>query len=151
MLRDYRDPPYGRGPWIATGAARREARELMRRFDVRAQRPNRPVAALSGGNQQKLVVGRELRRPPTVLVAAQPTRGLDVGAAAFIHRQLIELRGSGCGIVMISEDLDEILRLSDRVAVMFAGRIAAVLPADGADRGCIGELMGGATPEDRAA
>ncbi|HEV2065879.1 MAG TPA: D-xylose ABC transporter ATP-binding protein, partial [Thermomicrobiales bacterium] len=98
-------------------------RELMTRFDVRAPSPAVPARALSGGNQQKLIIARELDRNPDILLAIQPTRGLDVGAIEFVHRSLVETRDAGKAVLLLSFDLDEILDLSDRIVVLCEGRI----------------------------
>jgi simple sugar transport system ATP-binding protein len=103
------------------------------------------VATLSGGNQQKVIVARELTRPLTLLVAAQPTRGLDVGSIEFIHRQLIHERDIGTAVLLVSSELDEVLSLADRVAVMYRGRILAVVPPD-TPREEVGLLMAGVIP-----
>jgi ABC-type uncharacterized transport system ATPase subunit len=100
-----------------------DARKLLRQFDVRPPDPNLPAAALSGGNQQKLVLARELARQPGVLIVSQPTRGLDMGATEFVHQQLLALRDQGGAVLLISLDLDELLTLSDRVVVLYRGRI----------------------------
>lgn len=125
-------------------AIRAHAESLIHQFDVRAQGVASPAESLSGGNRQKLVVGRELGRNPHLVIAAQPTRGLDIRAAAFVHGQLIAARDRGAGVLLISQDLEEILRLSDRVLVMVRGRIVADLPRAGADEERLGRLMTGA-------
>jgi simple sugar transport system ATP-binding protein len=104
------------------------ARGLIREFDVRGGGPTTRAGGLSGGNQQKVVLAREIDRNPKVLIAAQPTRGLDVGAIEFVHRRLIEERDEGRGILLVSLELDEVLSLSDRVLVMFEGEIAGEFP-----------------------
>jgi ABC-type uncharacterized transport system ATPase subunit len=120
------------------------ARQIITAFDVRCSGPDQRAESLSGGNQQKLVVGRELSQRPRIVVACQPTRGLDVGAAAEVHRMLLEVRGGGGGVILISADLDEITALADRVCVMHAGQVAGT--AAPADRDRIGRLMAGAGP-----
>jgi simple sugar transport system ATP-binding protein len=100
------------------------------------------VRALSGGNQQKILIGREILAKPVVFIVAQPTRGLDIAAARAVHDRLLDLREGGAGIILISEDLDEILQLSDRVAVLFEGTVRGIWPRD-ADRSAIGAAMGG--------
>jgi simple sugar transport system ATP-binding protein len=117
----------------------------MRRFDIRGASVDVPAAALSGGNLQKLVLARELSDNPAVLVACQPTRGLDVGAAESIRRLLVQQRAAGCAVLVISEDLDELLALSDRLAVIHGGRIADVFGADELDVHEIGLRMAGRT------
>jgi general nucleoside transport system ATP-binding protein len=98
---------------------------------------------LSGGNQQKMVIARECSRPLTLLIAAQPTRGLDIGATAFIHQHLVQQRDQGCAVLLISADLDEILTLSDRIAVMYDGKILAIVAAREASRETLRQLMVG--------
>ena len=115
---------------LRRGAMKREAKELLEAYDVRPPDPNLPAIALSGGNQQKLVLARELSRNPRLLVAANPTNGLDVGAAEFVHRRLLEVRESGSAVILISNELDELLKLSDRVIVLYRGRIAYDSPIE---------------------
>jgi len=122
----------------------------LKAFDVRPPSGGVKAEALSGGNQQKLVLAREIGAEPRVLIASQPTRGLDVGATEFVHRRLIGLRDSGRGILLVSLDLDEVLALSDRIAVLSRGRIAGLMPRGKADREAIGLLMMGARPPDPA-
>jgi len=123
---------------------KRQAKKLIQEFDIRATSPTQPVASLSGGNQQKVVVARELGRNPKVLIASQPTRGLDVGSIEFIHRQIVQQRDAGLAVLLVSSELDEVLSLADRVAVMYRGRIVAVLEGGAIERERIGLLMAGA-------
>jgi simple sugar transport system ATP-binding protein len=143
VLNTYGDKPFARGIVRRTAAVVAHARQLMERFDIRAPSPFTPAGSLSGGNQQKMVVAREFARPIRLLIAAQPTRGLDVGAMTFLHRQFVEKRNQGCAILLVSTELDEILSLSDRIAVMYRGHILATLPAPEATRESIGQLMAG--------
>jgi len=113
-------------------------------FDVRKARRDPEAASLSGGNLQKFVVGREILREPRVLVASQPTWGVDAGAAATIRQALVDLAARGCAVLVISQDLDEILEISDRVAVISQGRLSVPHDAHGITREGIGLLMGGA-------
>jgi ABC-type uncharacterized transport system ATPase subunit len=122
-LEDYRRPPDSRWGWLFPARLIARARRLLREFDVRGGGPNSRAAALSGGNQQKVVIAREVGRDPRVLVAAQPTRGLDVGAIEYVHRRLVEVRDQEKAVLLISLELDEILSLSDRILVMYEGRI----------------------------
>ncbi len=122
-LHDYRKPPDSRYGWLYPRRLLVTARRLLQEFDVRGGTPETPAASLSGGNQQKVVVAREVTRNPDVLIAAQPTRGLDVGAIEFVHRRLIEERDEGRAILLVSFELDEILSLSDRIIVMYEGAI----------------------------
>jgi simple sugar transport system ATP-binding protein len=121
------------------------ARRLVGEFDIRPADPALPARALSGGNQQKVVIAREMTgRDYRVLLAAQPTRGVDVGAIEFIHAQLRRARGAGKAVLLVSADLAEVLALADRVAVMYRGRFAAVLPRGEATAERLGPLMTGA-------
>jgi simple sugar transport system ATP-binding protein len=122
-LHDYDKEPASRHGWLFPGRLAARAREVLREFDVRGGGPHTRGSALSGGNQQKVVLAREISRDPRVLIAAQPTRGLDVGAIEFVHRRLVEERNEGRGVLLVSLELDEILSLSDRILVMYEGRI----------------------------
>jgi simple sugar transport system ATP-binding protein len=124
-------------------AARRWAGEVIRRFDVRGARESTPAGSLSGGNQQKVQLARELTRHARVVIAEQPSRGVDIGAIEAIHRVLIEMRDSGRAVFVISADIDEIFSLSDRILVMYRGRIVADLIADETGVEAVGQLMGG--------
>jgi simple sugar transport system ATP-binding protein len=126
-------------------------RDLMKRFDVRAPGAEVQARNLSGGNQQKLIIARELHRNPDVLLAIQPTRGLDVGAIEFVHRQLVEARDSGKGVLLISFDLDELMDLSDRIVVMFQGKIIAEFMSGKVSRTELGLAMGGRVADERIA
>jgi general nucleoside transport system ATP-binding protein len=143
VLEEYDRRPFAN--WIVRnlGAVVDYAAKLIKEFDIRATGPTEPAGSLSGGNQQKVVVARELGTKPQVLVASQPTRGIDVGSIEFIHRQIVEQRDKGLAVLLVSSELDEVLSLSDRIAVIYRGRIVAVLDADGADRDRIGLLMAG--------
>ena len=143
-LKAYRSAPISSGPLLRRGLIRRRATELIERYDVKAPGPSTPTRLLSGGNLQKVVLGREFASTPRVLVAASPTRGLDVGAIEAVHGYLRAAAADGMAILLISEDLDEILALADRVAVMYEGRIVGVVAAEGADREELGLLMAGA-------
>ena len=143
VLCTYYQPPYARRGVIQNGAVDENARGLVKRFDVRTPSPYVPTSTLSGGNQQKVIVARELSRPIKVLVANQPTRGLDVGSIEYIHSQIVAMRDQGIGVLLISAELDEIMALSDRIAVMYHGQIVAVLPANEATREQLGLLMAG--------
>jgi len=120
-----------------------DAAELVRRFDIRGAELDAPASSLSGGNLQKLLLARELSADPWLLVAAQPTRGLDLGAAEAARRFLVELREAGKAVLLISEDLDELFALCDRIAVLYAGRIMGTFTASEADEEQIGLLMAG--------
>jgi len=144
VLSTYDRPPFAQGIVRQLAAVLSYARKLVKAFDIRAESPAQPVASLSGGNQQKVVVARELGRSPKVLVASQPTRGLDVGSIEFIHKQIVQQRDAGLGVLLVSSELDEILSLSDRVAVMYRGQIVGLLEGKAAERERIGLMMAGA-------
>jgi simple sugar transport system ATP-binding protein len=127
-LRDYRREPASRFGWLRPRVLVARAREILREFDVRGGGPETPASSLSGGNQQKVVVAREVSRDPRLLVASQPTRGLDVGATEFVHRRLVHERDEGRAILLVSFTLEEILALSDRILVLFEGRIVGEYP-----------------------
>lgn len=123
VLCSYYKQPYANVINMKTKAIRENAHDLIKRFDIRTTGPDEPVSYLSGGNQQKVIISRELSRDLSVLIANQPSRGLDIGATEFIRRLLLKIRDRGTGIILISSDLDEILALSDRIAVMYRGKI----------------------------
>jgi general nucleoside transport system ATP-binding protein len=143
LLGNSEEEPFSRGGVIDYEKSAEITRGLMTTFDVRAPGPATTAGALSGGNQQKLIIARELYREPDVLLAVQPTRGLDVGAIEFVHRHLVEERDKGRGVLLISFDLDEILDLSDRIVVLFQGRIVGEFVSGGVERTTLGLLMGG--------
>jgi ABC-type uncharacterized transport system ATPase subunit len=122
-LHDYRKEPNSRFGWLRPGRIIAWARGLLREFDVRGGGPQSRASSLSGGNQQKVVVAREVERDPRVLIAAQPTRGLDVGAIEFVHRRLVQERDQGRAILLVSLELEEVLSLADRILVIYEGRI----------------------------
>jgi simple sugar transport system ATP-binding protein len=124
-LHDFRYPPDSRFGWLRPKVLVERTRRLIQEFDVRGGTPQTKARNLSGGNQQKLVAAREVDRDPRVLVAAQPTRGLDVGAIEYLHRRLVEERDAGRAILLVSLELDEVLSLSDRILVMYEGQIVA--------------------------
>ncbi len=136
-------PLYSRHGWARRKQMREATAALMGRFDVRPPNPRLRSSLFSGGNQQKLVMGRELGQAPRVLLVGQPTRGVDIGAIEFIHGQLRSLRAAGCAILVVSSELDEILALADRVLVMNEGRITGELPIDECDETRLGLLMTG--------
>jgi simple sugar transport system ATP-binding protein len=127
-LKDYCEEPDSKWGWLFPKRIVARAKRLLSEFDVRGGGPQTPAASLSGGNQQKVVVAREVSRDPRILVAAQPTRGLDVGAIEFVHRRLVAERDEGRAILLVSFELDEILSLSDRILVMYEGRIVGEYP-----------------------
>jgi len=140
--------PFVRGGMIDSRASQAVTRDLMQRYDVRAPSPSTHARNLSGGNQQKLIIARELQRDPDVLLAIQPTRGLDVGAIEFVHKALVEVRDAGKAVLLVSYDLDEILDLSDRIVVLYQGRITGEFPSGDVSRSTLGLFMGGRTTDD---
>jgi simple sugar transport system ATP-binding protein len=136
------EPTLRRGPLLDPAAMRRRCRALMEEFDVQPRDETIGSAKFSGGNQQKLVLAREVARRPGVLLIGQPTRGVDIGAIEMIHARLRRLRDAGCAILVVSTELDEVLALSDRIAVMCGGRITGVLDRAEADPARLGLLMG---------
>jgi len=143
MLQRLGSPPFTQHGWLQWDNVRQAARELVTAFDVRTPSVDTLCGNLSGGNAQKVVLARELARAPRVLLAAQPTRGLDVSAIEYVHRKLIEQRDGGVAILLISTELDEILSLSDRIAVIYEGKIVGLVDAGEADVNEIGLLMAG--------
>jgi ABC-type uncharacterized transport system ATPase subunit len=143
FLHDHAAASFRRGPFLKFPAMRAHAAALVRDFAVKTPGLETPVKNLSGGNIQKLIMARELSRRPSVLVAAQPTRGVDIGATGYIHARLLEQRDRGTAILLISEDLDEIRALSDRIAVMYEGRITGIVERGEASVEQIGLMMAG--------
>jgi simple sugar transport system ATP-binding protein len=148
FLRDHASPQYTSGIFLKISKMGGRARELVNEFSVKTPRLETPVKNLSGGNIQKLIMARELSRDPRVLIAAQPTRGVDIGATEFIHQRLLEQRAAGKAILLISEDLDEIRALSDRIAVMYEGCILGSVERNQATVEEIGLLMAGIPMEE---
>lgn len=151
VLGDHHRPPAARFGFLDRAYIRRHTEALLRDFDVRPPNPLAPSRSLSGGNQQKLVVGREFELPPKLLLVAQPTRGVDIGAIEFIHRKLLALRDAGVGVLLVSAELEEVLSLSDRLLVMYAGRLVGEVDPARASHAELGLLMTGAAPTVSAA
>lgn len=143
VLKDVRAARFSRGPFLKLDAIKRNAEDLRERYDIRCASLAVPAGSLSGGNIQKVILAREIARKPAALVAVYPTRGLDLGAVEFIHARLLELKSQGTSVLLISEELDELLDLSDRIAVIYKGRILDILPAHQATRQKLGLLMAG--------
>lgn len=143
ILRNYYKPPFAKGINLDYRKVHAYARELISEFDVRTPSENVLVRSLSGGNQQKVVVARELSGEPKLLIASQPTRGLDVGAIEFVHRRLLAQRDQGKAILLVSLELEEIMSLSDRILVIYEGQIVGEMTADKATEGELGFLMAG--------
>ncbi len=151
VLADYYREPFSHGIILDEPHIEENARRLVGMFDIRTPSVFIPASKLSGGNQQKVIVARELSRRPRLLIAAQPTRGLDVGSIEFIHQQIVAARDSGAGVLLVSAELDEIMSLSDRIVVMYQGQIMADIPAGQATREQLGLLMAGVHVFDREA
>jgi simple sugar transport system ATP-binding protein len=150
MLCTYYESPFARGISLQEKAILSNATTLAKQFDVRTPSVLVPASSLSGGNQQKVIVAREFSRPIELLIASQPTRGLDVGSIEYIHNRIIEKRDEGTGVLLVSSELDEILALSDRIAVMYHGRIVDIVPAEKASKEYLGLLMAGINPAEAA-
>ena len=150
ILNVYDEPPHSRLGALNIGQIEGHADTLLKEFDVRPPDARAPASTLSGGNQQKVVLARELSRPLKLLVVAQPTRGLDVGSTEFVHRRIVAARDAGTAVVLVSTELDEVLALADRIAVMYRGRIAGELPG-GASANDVGTLMAGGSAEETRA
>lgn len=140
------DPTYCSGPFLKLAAIRDHAERQMQQYDIRPPNPRLKTSLFSGGNQQKIVLAREIERDPIVLLVGQPTRGVDIGAIEFIHKRLIELRDAGKAIVLVSVELDEIRALSDRILVMFAGRVVGETVPDASEQD-LGMMMAGIEQE----
>jgi simple sugar transport system ATP-binding protein len=151
VLTDYYMEPYSRGVVRDEAAITQRTNEAIEQYDVRTPGPMVTAGTLSGGNQQKLIVAREFDRELKLLVLDQPTRGLDVGSIEFIHRQIIEKRDAGTAVLLVSAELDEVLELSDRIAVMFRGRIVDVVDGRSANKEAVGLLMATGGAESRPA
>lgn len=150
-LCTYYKPPFAQGIRMQEKEILRTAEQLIKDFDIRTPGPLVNAGNLSGGNQQKVIVAREFSRPIRLLVASQPTRGLDVGSIEYIHKRIVEKRDEGCAVLLVSSELDEIMELSDRIAVMYRGKIVAIVPAEQATKNYIGLLMAGVSPEQAGA
>ncbi|MEZ4869850.1 MAG: ABC transporter ATP-binding protein [Caldilineaceae bacterium] len=146
VLNRYYQAPFARGISINAGAIHAHAEELVATFDVRTPTVENQGGSLSGGNQQKMVVAREFSRPLKLLIAAQPTRGIDVGSIEFIHQQIVDKRDHGVAVLVVSSELDEIMALSDRIVVMYKGEIIDIVPRAQATREGLGLLMAGVQP-----
>lgn len=143
VLRDYYQPPYRKGAGFDTRVAREHAQAAVKAFDIRPDNIDLPCRSLSGGNQQKLLLAREMSRKPRVIIVSQPTRGLDVGAIEYVHRQLMALAESGTAVLLISLELDELMKLSDRIMVLFRGKIQGMVERSRFQREQLGLWMAG--------
>jgi general nucleoside transport system ATP-binding protein len=149
VLELYYKEPFAHGIFTDDAAIAAHAKKLVAEFDVRTPSVEVQARNLSGGNQQKLIVAREFTRGPRLLIAAQPTRGIDVGSIEFIHNQIVKKRDEGAAVLVVSAELDEVMSLSDRIAVMYHGKIVAVIDAADARREELGLLMAGAEVGNR--
>jgi len=143
ILKEYRKPKLSKGSFLNRASIRSVVGHLLQRFEISVPTQETPVKLLSGGNLQRTILAREITALPSVLVAVHPTRGLDVGATESVHKMLLEQRSKGAAILLISEDLEELLSLSNRIAVLYEGEIMGVLPAENADIEKIGMMMAG--------
>jgi simple sugar transport system ATP-binding protein len=150
IMKRFKEPPVSRGWLIDDGRTRTLAEEIKQEYAIAAPSVDTRARLLSGGNLQRLILAREIETEPSLMVAVQPTRGLDVGAIETVHRLLLDRREKGAGILLISEDLDEILALADRVDVMYEGRIVGSFAAETADIHDIGLLMTGGSADEAA-
>jgi len=144
------DADFSRFGTILRGPLDEFARARITEYDIRTQGPETSAGTLSGGNQQKVVIAREMSRDLKLLVAAQPTRGVDVGSIEFIHKRIIETRDAGIPVVVVSTELDEVTALADRIAVMYRGTVVGIVPGD-TPRDTLGLMMAGATDPEVAA
>ena len=147
ILHEYNHAPYARGGFLAFGAIAQHARDLVEKFDVRTASVDTEIGNLSGGNQQKVVVARELNRDPRVMLVNQPTRGIDIGATEFVLQQILAQRDRGSAILLISTELEELLAISDRILVMYEGQIVGEVPPDRSLIEEIGLMMAGKRSE----
>ena len=148
ILREHEKMPYSRYGFLNLREISQHADELIKKFHVKTPSRETHAKNLSGGNIQKIVLAREIYRTPRVIIAAQPTRGLDIGATEYVREQLLEQRKQGVAIMLISEDLDEILALADRIAVIYEGQIMDIVPRPEAIPEKLGLLMAGVHPEE---
>lgn len=147
VLDLYDRPPFSAGPMIKSSVVRKNAWERVAEFDIRAGSTDTPAKTLSGGNQQKVVLARELSRPLKLLIASQPTRGLDVGSIEFVHKRIVTERDNGTAVLIVSTELDEVSALADRILVMYRGRVVGIVPGD-TERDVLGLMMAGVPPRE---
>ena len=150
ILQDHVRKPFSRGIFLDFKAIARQSQKLVDEFRVKTPSIDTPIKSLSGGNIQKVILAREISNAPKVLIAAQPTRGVDIGATEYIHERLIEQRNRGTAILLISEDLDEVLALSDRIAVLYEGQIMGVVDRQDTNAEALGLMMAGVRQENLA-
>lgn len=148
IMGSHHKKKFGKGMGLSYQKIKEYSRKLIKEYDVRTPSENVLAKSLSGGNQQKLIVAREIDRDPSLCIASQPTRGLDVGAIEFVHKKLIELRDEGKAVLLVSLELDEVMDLSDRIAVMYDGNIVGILDAKDATEKKLGIMMAGGSAQD---
>jgi simple sugar transport system ATP-binding protein len=146
MMEEHGRPPFACGIFLNFTKIADHTRKLIKDFEIKTPSLQTPLRNLSGGNVQKLIMARELSRKPSVLIASQPTRGVDIGSTEYIHRCLIAQRAEGTATILISEDLDEVRNLSDRIAVMYEGRVMGIVTREEASVERLGLMMAGVTP-----
>jgi simple sugar transport system ATP-binding protein len=150
ILREHDQPKFSKNGFLKLNAIESHTKELINRFQIKTPSHRTLAKSLSGGNIQKIVLARELSRKPRTIIAAQPTRGLDIGAAEYVREQLVKQRNEGAAVMLISEDLDEIFALSDRIAVIYEGKIMGILSREDATKEKIGLMMAGVSPVEHA-
>jgi len=150
VLKRHRNRGFSRLLFLNYGSIRAHASDLVKDFSINVPSLNAPARVLSGGNIQKLILGREISGEPSLLVASHPTYGLDVGATEYIRRRLLERRERGSAVLLVSEDLEEIFELADRIGVLFAGRLMGIVPAEQATMEEIGLMMAGSRASEAA-
>jgi len=151
ILREHNKKPYSRYGFLSLREIARHSKQLISKFQIKTPSQDTLAKNLSGGNIQKVVLARELSRQPRVIIAAQPTRGLDIGATEQVREQLLLQRREGVAVLLISEDLDEVLALSDRIAVIYEGQIMDIISRENATPEKLGLLMAGIHPEEATA
>jgi simple sugar transport system ATP-binding protein len=148
MLEEHGRPPFSRGIFLNFSKIAGHTNRLIQDFEIKTPSRQTPLRNLSGGNVQKLIMARELSRNPSVLIASQPTRGVDIGSTEYIHHRLVAQRDLGTATLLISEDLDEVRNLSDRIAVMYEGQVIGIVDRDAATVEQLGLMMAGVRPSD---
>jgi simple sugar transport system ATP-binding protein len=148
ILGNHQAKQFRQGIGLNYQKIREYSKRLIKEYDVRTPSERVLAKSLSGGNQQKLIVAREIDRDPCLCIASQPTRGLDVGAIEFVHKKLVELRDEGKAVLLVSLELDEVMALSDRIAVMYGGKIVGVIDAKDASEKKLGIMMAGGNSEN---
>ena len=149
VLENYSKPEFSKGIRLLDENIKKFAKQLIEKFDIRPTDETLKARALSGGNQQKIIIAREVTNDPDILIATQPTRGLDVGAIEFVHKSLVEQRNKGKAVLLVSLELDEVMSVSDRIAVIYEGRIVGIIDAKEADENTLGLMMAGGVDHEK--